>query len=67
MPLPAWVAPPPAVHPPLIPPPAAPQRAPLRSVSAAGLLPLESHADGSDVELDGLLDDVDVDMYESDS
>ena len=38
------------------------------AVSAAGLLPLESHADGSDssdVELDGHLDDVDVDMYDS--
>ena len=58
-----------AVHPPLIPPLAAPRHAPRRSASAAGhgLLPLESHADGSNVQQDGLLIDVDVHMYESDS
>ena len=69
MPLPAGVVPPPAVHPgpPSVQPRATPRRAPRRFASAAGLVPLESHADGSDVDLDGFLDDVDVDMYDSDS
>ena len=65
VPLPARVAPPPAVHPPLVPPPEAPWHALRHSASAAGLLPLELHADGSDVELDSLLDDDELDMYES--